>query len=73
MKFIARNLAWLFLRLYEPRLFELQGVRTEALVLPSAPLENEPSGSHSRLIGGIQKPAHLYWGRERHSKDVSIQ
>jgi len=69
MRSIARNLAWIFLRLYEPRLFVLQGVRTEALVLPSAPLENEPSGSRSRLVGGIQKPAHLYFGRERLPSD----
>ncbi len=69
MRSIARNLAWLFLRLYEPRLFELQGARTEALVLPSAPLESETYGLHSRLVGDIQKPAHLYWGRERLPSD----
>lgn len=67
MKFIARNLAWLFLRLYEPRLFECQGARTEALVLPSVPLENETSESYRRLAGNIQKPALLYWGREKFS------
>ncbi|MGL5966206.1 MAG: hypothetical protein ACRCZ6_03390, partial [Kluyvera sp.] len=66
MSSIARNLAWLFLRLYEPRIFESQGVRTEALVLPSAPSEIEKSGFHCQQAGSIQKPVHLYFGRDRY-------
>lgn len=64
MKFIARNFAWLLLRLYEPRLFESQGVRTVVLVLPSVPSGSEKSESCLQSTGSIQKPALLYWGRD---------